>query len=126
MPGSETQFSSRNSRRYGEYVTVKKSSQHYAEDPVTGCRGCASGPGGESNIFGNKYGQHLAAIQVAREELQQREVDDGLLEGPQDRTGPEDNASEASIVDGSENVPEEDETGGEVLSKRARHADISA
>jgi bud site selection protein 31 len=38
------------------------------EDPTTGCRGCASGPGGESNIFGNKYGQDLAAIQIAREE----------------------------------------------------------
>ena len=38
------------------------------EDPITGCRGCASGSGGSSNIFGNKYGQYLAAIQVAREE----------------------------------------------------------
>lgn len=37
------------------------------EDPVTGCRGCASGAGGERNIFGNKYGQYLAGIQVARE-----------------------------------------------------------
>lgn len=36
------------------------------EDPMTGCRGCASGS--SSNIFGNKYGQYLAAIQVAREE----------------------------------------------------------
>jgi bud site selection protein 31 len=38
------------------------------EDPMTGCRGCASGSGGEKNIFGNKYGQYLAAIQIAREE----------------------------------------------------------
>jgi bud site selection protein 31 len=37
------------------------------EDPITGCRGCASGPGGNKNIFGNKYGQYLAAIQIARE-----------------------------------------------------------
>jgi hypothetical protein len=36
------------------------------EDPMTGCRGCASGA--SSNIFGNKYGQYLAAIQVARED----------------------------------------------------------
>lgn len=35
---------------------------------MKGCRGCASGPGGSANIFGNKYGQYLAAIQVAREE----------------------------------------------------------
>jgi len=40
------------------------------EDPTTGCRGCASGPGGEKNIFGNKYGQYLAAIQIAREDRQ--------------------------------------------------------
>ena len=38
------------------------------EDSTTGCRGCAPGPGGFSNIFGNKYGQYLAAIQVKREE----------------------------------------------------------
>lgn len=39
------------------------------EDMNCGCRGCASGDGGERNIFGNKYGQYLAAIQVrAREE----------------------------------------------------------
>ena len=47
------------------------------EDPITGCRGCASGSGGEKNIFGNKYGQYLAAIQVAREDrLEQLEQDD--------------------------------------------------
>lgn len=42
------------------------------EDPFTGCLGCASGPGGQRNIFGNKYGQYLAAIQVAREEERAR------------------------------------------------------
>lgn len=35
-------------------------------EPTTGCRGCASGS--NSNIFGNKYGQYLAGIQIAREE----------------------------------------------------------
>ena len=34
----------------------------------TGCLGCASGKGaGPRNIFGNKYGQNLAAVQIARE-----------------------------------------------------------
>ena len=42
------------------------------EDPTTGCEGCASGPGGQRNIFGNKYGQYLAAIQIAREEERER------------------------------------------------------
>eukprot|EP00501_MAST-03F_sp_TOSAG23-6_P002393 GSMAST32.ASY1.ANO1.2501.1 assembled CDS len=37
-------------------------------DHMTGCRGCASGREGCSNIFGNKYGQFLASIQIAREE----------------------------------------------------------
>lgn len=35
-------------------------------EPTTGCRGCASGS--NNNIFGNKYGQYLAGIQIAREE----------------------------------------------------------
>lgn len=43
------------------------------ECPTTGCRGCASGTGG--NIFGNKYGQYLAGIQIKREKLETR--DDG-------------------------------------------------
>jgi bud site selection protein 31 len=43
--------------------------QKKAQDPTTGCCGCASGRGaGPRNIFGNKYGQYLAAVQVAREE----------------------------------------------------------
>lgn len=46
-------------------------------DQFTGCRGCASGEGGYHNIFGNKFGQRLAAIQVKRELLQaQREVEE--------------------------------------------------
>ena len=62
----------------------------YIEDPVTGCRGCFSGPGGQKNIFGNKYGQYLAAIQIAREERQklaaavaasEKDVDDEDVDG---------------------------------------------
>eukprot|EP00941_MAST-03F_sp_MAST-3F-sp1_P003011 g3011.t1 len=34
---------------------------------LTGCRGCASGKEGYKNIFGNKYGQYLADIQIGRE-----------------------------------------------------------
>ncbi|KAI2489852.1 G10 protein [Fragilaria crotonensis] len=42
--------------------------QRSAQDPTTGCRGCASGKGaGPRNLFGNKYGQSLAAVQIARE-----------------------------------------------------------
>jgi hypothetical protein len=42
-------------------------------DPTTGCRGCASGVGQPRNIFGNKYGQNLAAVQIARE-LRMKEI----------------------------------------------------
>ena len=42
----------------------------------TGCRGCSSGKGGYSNIFGNKYGQYLATIQYMRE------LEQGLVEKP--------------------------------------------
>ncbi|KAJ0406361.1 hypothetical protein P43SY_006969 [Pythium insidiosum] len=48
------------------------SDDQVVQDRHSGCRGCASGPGGYHNIFGNKYGQHLARIQVAREEAGQR------------------------------------------------------
>lgn len=37
---------------------------------MAGCHGCASGPGGQRNIFGNKYGQYLAAIHMARKHKQ--------------------------------------------------------
>lgn len=40
-------------------------------DQFTGCRGCCSGSAGYKNIFGNKYGQHLADIQVKREQLRE-------------------------------------------------------
>lgn len=43
-----------------------------AKDPTTGCMGCASGKGQPTNIFGNKYGQNLAAVQVAREQRMQQ------------------------------------------------------
>jgi bud site selection protein 31 len=41
-------------------------------DPTTGCLGCASGgpEAGPRNIFGGKYGQNLAAVQVARDKRQ--------------------------------------------------------
>lgn len=47
----------------------RSTEQKTAQDPTTGCLGCASGKGaGPRNIFGNKYGQYLAAVQIAREE----------------------------------------------------------
>jgi len=55
------------------------------EDPTTGCRGCASGS--RSNIFGNKYGQYLAAIQIAREDRLEGEVEDEDEEAEEQEEG---------------------------------------
>mmetsp|Transcript_31997 Transcript_31997/g.46629 ORF Transcript_31997/g.46629 Transcript_31997/m.46629 type:complete len:254 (-) Transcript_31997:209-970(-) len=63
--------------------------QMNAIDPTTGCMGCASGKdASHRNIFGNKYGQNLAAVQIAREkrmeEIQaRREGQERLLEEQQ-------------------------------------------
>mmetsp|Transcript_1232 Transcript_1232/g.2019 ORF Transcript_1232/g.2019 Transcript_1232/m.2019 type:complete len:260 (-) Transcript_1232:87-866(-) len=71
------------------------------EDAVTGCRGCASGPGGNKNIFGNKYGQYLAAIQIARE--QKMEADAGMERANQnsDSDESEDENEVVGAADGS-------------------------
>jgi bud site selection protein 31 len=58
---------------YGTVSICRVPRQQLSEDQAiqekhSGCRGCASGPGGYHNIFGNKYGQYLARIQIAREE----------------------------------------------------------
>ncbi|GBG30756.1 Protein BUD31-like [Hondaea fermentalgiana] len=42
-------------------------------DATTGCRGCASGAEGYSNIFGNKYGQDLAKLQILRERFEAKQ-----------------------------------------------------
>jgi hypothetical protein len=73
--------------------------------------GCASGSGGERNIFGNKYGQYLAAIQVAREDRlaartarlereAEDEEDDGETESD-DGANEDDDNSVVGAADGS-------------------------
>lgn len=94
-----------------------------AQDPTTGCLGCASGKGaGPRNIFGNKYGQYLAAVQIARDErlakLQKekkhhvaenndsddQETEDEDDEGDEDDYGP---SPAAGIWAGSQKLQEE-------------------
>jgi bud site selection protein 31 len=79
-------------------------------EPTTGCRGCASGA--NSNIFGNKYGQFLAAIQIAREEraaarnavlrrrLAEEEHDEEDSSSDKDETDP-DEVDHVTEVDGT-------------------------
>eukprot|EP01084_Bolivina_argentea_P256053 430964_1 len=62
------------------------------EDPTTGCQGCASGPGGKKNIFGNKYGQRLAAIQIARQKRKEQQQDQTKEESEHDVSSDEDNS----------------------------------
>ena len=68
------------------------------EDPVTGCRGCSSGADSEENIFGNKYGQDLAGIQVAREErsayLSNQQEDEDEEDGDEEDEDEEDEDEE--------------------------------
>lgn len=61
---------------YGTVSICRVPKHQLSDDQViqekhAGCRGCASGPGGYHNIFGNKYGQYLARIQIAREKREQ-------------------------------------------------------
>ena len=62
----------------------------------TGCRGCASGSG-TSDIFGNKYGQRLARIQVLREEKLE------AMYGSE--------ANEASLKEGGDDIQEKQTSG---------------
>lgn len=72
------------------------------EDPMTGCRGCASGSGGEKNIFGNKYGQYLAAIQIAREERDSIRAGDRLPDNRDDEENEDEQyAGPVGAADGS-------------------------
>ena len=49
--------------------------QQNVESVFNGCRGCGSGKAGVENIFGNKYGQRLAAIQIRREQLEAEDAE---------------------------------------------------
>lgn len=82
------------------------------QEKHSGCRGCASGPGGHHNIFGNKYGQYLARIQIAREEAAARKQAD--------------EAGKAQQVWATEEEEQEYESGDderETTSKKRRAAD---
>jgi len=90
------------------------------EDVTTGCRGCASGRGGMRNIFGNKYGQYLADIQVARELameklLEEEDEDDALPPGmsgpppPDDEDEGEKNDAEEADGGGDDNDDDDDD-----------------
>lgn len=60
---------------------------------MTGCLGCASGKGSRKNIFGNKYGQNLARIQILRERREKKKQI-GWLEEEENLSGAEDSSTD--------------------------------
>eukprot|EP00934_Nitzschia_sp_Nitz4_P001816 Nitzschia sp. Nitz4//scaffold200_size39268//9127//10299//NITZ4_007612-RA/size39268-processed-gene-0.56-mRNA-1//-1//CDS//3329541274//1816//frame0 len=83
----------------------RSAEQKNAQDPTTGCLGCASGKGaGPRNIFGNKYGQYLAAVQIAREERMAKRQE---AKASQARNGDDDDDDDDETDDEEE---EEDHT----------------
>lgn len=87
--------------------------QKTAQDPTTGCCGCASGKGaGQRNIFGNKYGQYLAAVQVAREERMTRlEEMRQLREEKAKEDGDDETDDDSDTDDDSSDDEDEDDYG---------------
>lgn len=79
-----------------------KESAVIIENPVTGCRGCATGSS-EENIFGNKYGQNLAAIQIAREEAMERSNSDDRQNDQEEEEDEDEEEDEGPVLyaDGS-------------------------
>ncbi|KAG7341820.1 G10 protein [Nitzschia inconspicua] len=80
-----------------------------AQDPTTGCLGCASGKGaGPRNIFGNKYGQYLAAVQIAREERLQKLEEKRRQEEGRKKTGDDDDDDDDDDETDDESDEEDD------------------
>mmetsp|Transcript_17589 Transcript_17589/g.44608 ORF Transcript_17589/g.44608 Transcript_17589/m.44608 type:complete len:323 (-) Transcript_17589:323-1291(-) len=92
-------------------------------DQTTGCRGCASGVEGYDNIFGNKYGQRLAKLQMMRESKQSEQSD---------RAGSSSNVAQPPVgwtdsaeADQSEDDDDNDEDGpapADAVAASERHA----
>jgi len=86
--------------------------QKTAQDPTTGCCGCASGKGaGPRNIFGNKYGQYLAAVQMAREERMARLEEERKLREEKAREDGDDETDDDSDSDDDSSSSSDDDDG---------------
>ena len=90
----------------------RSTEQKTAQDPTTGCLGCASGKGaGPRNIFGNKYGQYLAAVQVAREERMKKLEELRQQKEAQAKEDGDDETDDDSDTDDDSSDDEEDDYG---------------
>ncbi|EGZ13506.1 hypothetical protein PHYSODRAFT_262305 [Phytophthora sojae] len=124
---------------YGTVSICRVPRQQLSEGQVvqekhSGCRGCASGPGGYHNIFGNKYGQYLARIQIAREEAakKKKQKEQGAEEAQAQEEEYESDAEDkkrkrdepAKESDSSSSSDEDEETKeSEAPSKKKQKAD---
>lgn len=107
---------------YGTVSICRVPKHQLSDDQViqekhAGCRGCASGPGGYHNIFGNKYGQYLARIQIAREKHAQEKAGGDQVWATQEEEQKYDNDS------GDE---EDDDAEEEVEAKKANSRSAAA
>ncbi|ETL84867.1 hypothetical protein L917_15439 [Phytophthora nicotianae] len=125
---------------YGTVSICRVPRQQLSEGQVvqekhSGCRGCASGPGGYHNIFGNKYGQYLARIQIAREEAakkedikqvwateqEEEEYESGAEEKKRKRDEPtKESESESGSGSSGESDSDEETKGSEAPSKKQK------
>lgn len=98
------------------------------EDQHCGCKGCSSGAGGYRNIFGNKYGQYLAAVQIAREKKAEQAKaleEEQEAEAAQETLAEGDAAGEKAAEEGgaeseSSNKRDGDDAEGDQSAKKAR------
>mmetsp|Transcript_18634 Transcript_18634/g.20992 ORF Transcript_18634/g.20992 Transcript_18634/m.20992 type:complete len:277 (-) Transcript_18634:83-913(-) len=91
-------------------IRDRSTEQKRAQDPTTGCLGCASGKGaGPRNIFSNKYGQYLAAVQIAREERIQKLEEKHKLEEEGKLKASNDGDDDETTDDDSDTDDENDE-----------------
>jgi bud site selection protein 31 len=120
---------------YGTVSICRVPKQQLSEGQVvqekhSGCRGCASGPGGYHNIFGNKYGQYLARIQIAREEAEKKgseetkqvwatEEEDEYESGGEEKKRKRDDAKESGSDSSSGESDTESEEGKDEETKES-------
>jgi bud site selection protein 31 len=79
-------------------------------DSYSGCTGCASGSTRGGNIFGNKYGQRLAGVQVGRERREERKRKErAIAEESRKAAGGGDDETDSSDDEGPAPAPPQKE-----------------
>ena len=76
------------------------------QDPNTGCTGCCSGDVKGGNVFGNRYGQRIAGIQIGREERRKRKEEEERKR--QEEEGEKEEAKGAQQGDGDSETDDSD------------------